>query len=148
MRHAKTALRTALTTVLVAILALGAIGSADAAPKANWFAAWGFSQQGVAPETLTDATIRMITRPTLSGSAVRVTIENTFGAQPLTIGAAYVGQSIHAFTPWAIPGLSSIPWLGQIFFDHDPLTYLSFLAGPAVWYLLYRSRWGLIDAAG
>lgn len=59
-------------------------------------------------------------------------------------GAAYVGESINAFTPWAVPGLSSIPWLGEIFFDHDPLTYLSFIAGPAVWYLLYRSRWGLI----
>lgn len=64
-------------------------------------------------------------------------------------GAAYVGRSINAFTPFAIPGLSSIPGLGDIFFNHDPLTYLSYLAGPAVWWLLYRSRPGLIlRAAG
>jgi ABC-type uncharacterized transport system permease subunit len=64
-------------------------------------------------------------------------------------GAAYVGRSINALTPVAIPGLSSIPGLGDIFFNHDPLTYLSYLAGPAVWWLLYRSRPGLIlRAAG
>jgi ABC-type uncharacterized transport system permease subunit len=64
-------------------------------------------------------------------------------------GAAYVGRSINALTPIAIPGLSSIPGLGDILFNHDPLTYLSYLAGPAVWWLLYRSRPGLIlRAAG
>jgi len=64
-------------------------------------------------------------------------------------GAAYVGRSINAFKPVAIPGLSSIPGLGDILFNHDPLTYLSYLAGPAVWWLLYRSRPGLIlRAAG
>ncbi len=62
-------------------------------------------------------------------------------------GAAYVGRSINAFTPIAIPGLSSIPGLGDIFFNHDPLTYLSYLAGPAVWWFLYRSRPGLIMRA-
>ena len=64
-------------------------------------------------------------------------------------GAAYVRESINAFHPIAIPGLSSIPWLGEIFFDHDPLTYLSYVVGPAMWWLLYRSRWGLlVRAAG
>ena len=64
-------------------------------------------------------------------------------------GAAYVGRSINALKPVAIPGLSSIPGLGDILFNHDPLTYLSYLAGPAVWWLLYRSRPGLIlRAAG
>ena len=28
------------------------------------------------------------------------------------------------------PGCPSIPWLGEIFFDHDPLTYLSFARRP------------------
>jgi general nucleoside transport system permease protein len=64
-------------------------------------------------------------------------------------GASYIRESINAFTPVAIPGLSSIPWLGDIFFNHDPLTYLSFAVGPAMWWLLYRSRWGLlVRAAG
>ena len=92
MRRAKGAWRIALATALVAVFAFGLIGGVDAANKASWFTAWGFSQQGLAPDTLTNQTIRMITRPTLAGTAVRVTIENTFGTQPLLIGGAYVGQ--------------------------------------------------------
>lgn len=59
-------------------------------------------------------------------------------------GGAFVGRSIDGFVPFAVPWLSEIPGLGEILFDHDPLTYLSFAAGPAVWWLLYRSRWGLL----
>ncbi len=62
-------------------------------------------------------------------------------------GAAFVGESINAFDPIAIPGLSSIPWVGDILFNHDALTYLSFGVGPAMWWLLYRSRWGLLVRA-
>jgi simple sugar transport system permease protein len=59
-------------------------------------------------------------------------------------GAAYVGRSVNAFQPVAIPVLSDLPVLGPVFFDHDPLTYVSYLLAPAVWLLLYRSRWGLL----
>jgi simple sugar transport system permease protein len=58
-------------------------------------------------------------------------------------GAAYVGREIAQFQPYAIPGLSRIPFLGEVLFHHDPLTYLSYLVAPAMWWLLYRSRWGL-----
>ncbi len=58
-------------------------------------------------------------------------------------GAAYVGREIVAFRPWAVPGLSSIPFVGDVLFNHDPLTYLSYLVAPAMWWLLYRSRVGL-----
>lgn len=59
-------------------------------------------------------------------------------------GGSYVHRTIHSFKPWAVPGLSSIPWVGDIFFRHDPLTYLSYLLAPALWWLLFRSRWGLM----
>jgi simple sugar transport system permease protein len=59
-------------------------------------------------------------------------------------GASYVGRQIDALDPWPVPGLSGIPGLGDILFDHDPLTYLSFAVGPLVWWLLYRSRPGLL----
>jgi len=59
-------------------------------------------------------------------------------------GASFVSRPIHAFTPIAIPGLSHLPVLGKVLFDHDPLTYLSFLMAPAIWWLLFRSRWGLL----
>src|SRR6185295_3986861 len=29
-------------------------------------------------------------------------------------------------------------------FDHDPLVYVAYAAVPATWWLLFRSRWGLL----
>jgi general nucleoside transport system permease protein len=59
-------------------------------------------------------------------------------------GAAYVDEIITPFKAWNVPLLSDIPWVGQIFFQADPLTYLSFFLVPAIWWLLFRSRWGLL----
>jgi lysophospholipase L1-like esterase len=77
--------------VLILALALG-IGSGlahdAAAKKSQWVAAWGFSIQGLSPTLLNNQTVRMIARPTVSGSALRVRIDNTFGTSPLVIGAA------------------------------------------------------------
>ena len=47
------------------------------------------------------------------------------------------------FDSVAIPGLSSIPWLGEILFTQRLLTYLAFAMVPVIWFLLYRTRWGL-----
>ncbi|HEY4278534.1 MAG TPA: ABC transporter permease [Conexibacter sp.] len=48
-----------------------------------------------------------------------------------------------------IPLLEKIPDFGPALFDHDILTYIAFLLVPAIWFLLYRTRWGLaIRAAG
>lgn len=43
----------------------------------------------------------------------------------------------------AIPGLSSIPWIGEILFTQRLLTYVAFAMVPVIWFLLYRTRWGL-----
>ncbi|MEZ5412090.1 MAG: ABC transporter permease [Acidimicrobiales bacterium] len=75
----------------------------------------------------------------------------TFLALGLTalFGQDYVGQGVNAMRPVAVPGLSDLPFLGPILFDHDPLTYLSFAAAPAIWWVLFRTRAGLnIRAAG
>lgn len=64
-------------------------------------------------------------------------------------GQSYVGQGVVPLETWAIPGLSSIPFLGPVLFEHDPLTYLSFLAVPAMVWGIWRTRAGLIlRAAG
>jgi simple sugar transport system permease protein len=64
-------------------------------------------------------------------------------------GAAYVQANVTTMPTWDIPLLSSIPWIGEVFFKQDPITYLSYLAVPACWWLLFRSRWGtLLRAAG
>ncbi|TAK68714.1 MAG: ABC transporter permease [Actinomycetota bacterium] len=59
-------------------------------------------------------------------------------------GAPYVSGTINFFQTWAIPGLSSIPLVGPVLFDHDPLTYLGYLAAPLLWWVLFRTRAGLI----
>jgi general nucleoside transport system permease protein len=45
--------------------------------------------------------------------------------------------------------LSRVPVIGPALFHQNLLVYLSFIAAPAVWFLLYRTRWGLhLRAAG
>jgi simple sugar transport system permease protein len=64
-------------------------------------------------------------------------------------GQDYVGQGVNAFAAVPIPGLSDLPFVGPILFDHDPLTYLAILSGPIAWWVLYRTRFGLmVRAAG
>lgn len=64
-------------------------------------------------------------------------------------GQSYVSQGVEPFTTWAIPGLSKIPFFGDVLFNHDPLTYLSFLIAPGAWWFLKRTRRGLeIRSAG
>jgi general nucleoside transport system permease protein len=56
---------------------------------------------------------------------------------------------IKAFAPIPIPGLSSIPIIGQAFFDQTPMTYLAYFVAAALTYLLYRTPVGLaIRAVG
>lgn len=69
----------------------------------------------------------------------------TFLALGLTalFGQDYVGRGVVALPASPLPGLSELAFVGPILFDHDPLTYLAFVAGPALWWLLFRTRAGL-----
>jgi ABC-type uncharacterized transport system permease subunit len=58
------------------------------------------------------------------------------------LGRAFVGVPAAGFAPIPIPVLADVPWLGKIFFSHDPLVYLAYMLVPAVWVLLYRTRLG------
>lgn len=59
------------------------------------------------------------------------------------LGRDYVKENIDGFNVIAIPLLSSIPFIGAILFKHDIMTYLGYLIGPALWFLMYRTKWGL-----
>lgn len=59
-------------------------------------------------------------------------------------GARFVGREAPRLAVIEIPGLRDIPLFGEVLFRADPLTYLSYVLGPAVWYLLFRSRFGLL----
>ncbi|MBI2705902.1 MAG: ABC transporter permease [Actinobacteria bacterium] len=64
-------------------------------------------------------------------------------------GVAYIKATINPFEALTIPGLSSIPFLGPVLFDQTILTYLVYVLVPATWWLLFRSRWGVVlRAAG
>jgi lysophospholipase L1-like esterase len=79
-----------MAAVFLAILGLTANGNAQAG-RPGWVAAWASSMQGLAQNTtLSNATIRMVVRPTIGGESVRIRLENTFGDVPVTVGAASV----------------------------------------------------------
>ncbi|MCU0555896.1 MAG: ABC transporter permease [Desulfobacterales bacterium] len=58
-------------------------------------------------------------------------------------GTAFIGQRTVGFEKLPLPLLSEIPVLGDIFFQHDPLIYLSYLLAPLMWAFLRYTRWGL-----
>ncbi|MDD2499024.1 MAG: ABC transporter permease, partial [Desulfitobacteriaceae bacterium] len=47
------------------------------------------------------------------------------------------------FKPFDFPVLSKIPYIGEIFFQHDALVYLSYLIVIVLAVVLYKTRWGL-----
>jgi simple sugar transport system permease protein len=59
-------------------------------------------------------------------------------------GTDYVAATVDSLQSWKIPLLGHIPGIGPILFDHDPLTYLSFLAAPALWWAISSTRAGLL----
>jgi general nucleoside transport system permease protein len=58
----------------------------------------------------------------------------------VTVGTV---KTIEGFPPLAIPGLSKIPMLGDIFFTQSLLVYGAFLLVPIAWWVLDKTTWGL-----
>jgi simple sugar transport system permease protein len=58
-------------------------------------------------------------------------------------GTAGVGLTLPTFPAIPIPGLSAIPGLGDAFFNQSVVTYAGYLAVPVLWWVMYRTRWGL-----
>ncbi len=56
---------------------------------------------------------------------------------------------IEPLLPIAIPGLSSIPFVGDMFFNQPIITYICYLLIPVAWWVMFKSTWGLqIRAVG
>jgi simple sugar transport system permease protein len=66
------------------------------------------------------------------------------------IGKRLIGVPLPAtFQDIPIPLLSQIPFIGEVFFRHDPLVYMTYLLVPMIWVFLYWTRAGLnIQAVG
>lgn len=63
------------------------------------------------------------------------------------IGEAFTGLPGVKLTPFDIPFLTDIPFIGPILFGQDILVYLSILLIPAVAFVMARTRLGLIIRA-
>ena len=91
-------LKIALGLVIFCVFAASAASaSTNASRGGHWVSAWGTSVHvplqfpGMPGEpALEDKTVRMVVRPTISGSKLRVRFSNEFGTSALAIGAAHV----------------------------------------------------------
>lgn len=52
-------------------------------------------------------------------------------------------NSVDVMAPFAIPGLEKIPFLGPILFAQRPITYIAIISVVIVWFVLYKTKWGL-----
>ncbi len=60
------------------------------------------------------------------------------------MGKRFIGMPPRAqLKPVPIPGLSDIPVLGPVLFNHDILVYVALLLVPLIWFLFYKTRWGI-----
>ncbi len=65
-----------------------------------------------------------------------------FGLSAL-IGRSYVGAKITGLPRFSLPGLSDLPMLYSSLVQFDLLIYLAIPTALFVWWLLFRTRWGL-----
>ncbi|MGI6766100.1 MAG: ABC transporter permease [Lentihominibacter sp.] len=64
-----------------------------------------------------------------------------FVGRPL-LGSTIPTDVINFFAKMPIPGLSSIPAIGPIFFEQDPFVYLSYIVTILAAIYMYKTRWG------
>ena len=67
------------------------------------------------------------------GSGLSAFIGRDFGAAP-----------IEPIGPVHVPVLSELPFLGPVLFGYDPMVYLALALFGAVWWVLYRTKAGLV----
>ena len=63
------------------------------------------------------------------------------------LGRGFVGRQLAAnsrFLPRPVEPLSSIPIVGRILFDQDPLFYVSLALTVLMWFVLFRTKWGIV----
>lgn len=90
------------------------------------------------------ASIGARTDQIISGTAITLGSVGLTGAIYRTaFGPGGPGLSLPTFAALPVPGLASIPFVGQALFNQPALTYLAWVAVPVAWWFLFRSWWGL-----
>lgn len=60
------------------------------------------------------------------------------------LGRPLIGAAGVRIRPVAVPYLSDIPIVGEIFFNQSPYAYGAYIVVPLAWYILFKTRAGLI----
>jgi simple sugar transport system permease protein len=114
---------------------------------------WGVAGPGVVVGALSGAAVAVVfalfaiglgTDQIITGTAV------TLGGLGLTgavyqarFGATGTALTIPTLSPWSVPALSDLPWIGSPLFAQAPTAYVAYLLAPVLWYFLFRTEWGL-----
>jgi len=89
-------------------------------------------------------TVRAGADQIITGTAISLGVVGLTGTVYRRVyGPEGVGLTLPTFPVQAIPGLSKVPVLGPALFQQSVLTYLAYLAVPLIWWLLFRTAWGL-----
>lgn len=124
----------------------GALGGALGATAGGvWFGLGGAVLAGAAVAALFAAiAVGMRADQIITGTAITLA---SVGLTGVIYRAAYgtggVGLSLPTIGPTPIPLLVDIPILGEAFFNQPFPTYVAWLLVPVLWWLLFRTRWGL-----
>lgn len=60
------------------------------------------------------------------------------------IGQYFIGNSLPGLSNLPIPLLSELPFIGQVLFNHNYVVYLSFISFLLIWFVLAKTRLGLL----
>lgn len=124
----------------------GALGAALGATAGGlWFGAVGAAAAGVLMAGLFAAVaIVMRADQIITGTAVTLASVGLTGViYREAYGTAGAGLSLPTFPAMPVPGLAGLPVVGEALFTQPAPTYLAWLLVPILWWVLYRTRWGL-----
>lgn len=124
----------------------GAFGSFVAAGSGSvWIGFAGAAVAGVFVAALfAFCTIKIGADQIITGTAISLlSLGLTATLYRQLYGATGAALSIPTMGISEVPGLSSLPFVGQSFFAQPPITYLLYALVPGVWFWMYRSHAGL-----
>jgi general nucleoside transport system permease protein len=85
-------------------------------------------------------TVSFLANQVVSGLALTI----FGGGLSAFLGSSMVGRPApDRFGRIALPGLSEIPWVGNILFNQNILIYIAYVLVPTMWWFVYKSRPGL-----
>jgi len=160
LRYLARALITCAAAAAVAVGGSTSAGAAKAPHADTWSTSWTQSQQrasGLGPETFENRSVRIVTRVTQGGKALRVRLQNQFGTAPLVVdrttaglsagGAAVRPESLRSVT-FGGSGTVSIPAGGEVWSDPVNLATADLDDVAVSFYLAGPTRMMLHDLAG